>query len=177
LLEKRVMRGRIAVTASLLTIGLAPLARGSDDAAAHRDFVIKAGVMEPADAHGDRLRETQTISADPRRRPGWCFIVDPPSDAPYEIYSVHHLPSPPDKLTGDFSGAKPDSGASGLKTAVKRTDGIRPFCFDFNDGDPLGEYKVEIFIDGSLKTTLRLQVVAPSASPAPSAEPAGGGEA
>ena len=36
----------------------------------------------------------------------------------------------------------------------------------FHAGDPLGEYRVEVFIDGSLKTTLRLKVVAPSADSA-----------
>jgi hypothetical protein len=117
--------------------------------------------MDPADSRGDQLRETRTISADPSRRPGWCFIVDPPTDAPYEVYSIHYLPLAPDSLTGEFAGAKPHSAVNGLKTEIKRADGIRPFCFDFHAGDPLGEYRVEVFIDGSLKTTLRLEVVAP----------------
>ena len=117
--------------------------------------------MELADSRGDRLRETRTVSADPSRRPGWCFLVDPPTDAPYEVYSIHYLPLPPDHLTGEFKGQKPDRAMSGLKTESKRVDGIRPFCFDFHAGDPLGEYRVEVFVDGVLTTTLRLQVVAP----------------
>ena len=145
---------------------LAPLPSASAESPARREFIIRAGLMEPADARGDRLRETRTISADPSRRPGWCFIVDPPNDAPYEVYSIHYVPRPPDRLTGDFTGAKPDSALNGLKTEIKRVGGIRPFCFDFHAGDPLGEYRVEVFIDGSLKTTLRLKVVAPPADSA-----------
>ena len=121
--------------------------------------------MEPADSRGDRLQETRTISADPRGRPGWCFIVDPPTDAPYEVYSIHYLPVPPGKLTGEFKEESPDRAVGGLKTEIKRVDGVRPFCFDFHAGDPVGEYQIEVFVDGALKTTLRLQVVAPPPSP------------
>lgn len=155
-------RSWIGMTVLIGAIALPPTECFAESSGS-RDFIVKAGVMEPADSQGDRLRETQTISADPSRRPGWCFIVDPPTDTPYEVYSIHHLPLPPDRLTGDFSGAKPNGALNGLKTEVKRTDGIRPFCFDFHTGDPLGEYRVEVFIDGSLKTTLHLQVVAPPA--------------
>jgi len=160
-----VKRAWIAVILSVAG-ALAQLPSASAESPARREFIIKAGVMEPADARGDRLRETRTISADPGRRPGWCFIVDPPTDAPYEVYSIHYLPLPPDRLTGDFAGVKPDRAVNGLKTELKRVDGIRPFCFDFHAGGPLGEYRVEVFIDGSLKTTRRLKVVAPPADAA-----------
>lgn len=143
---------------------LAQVSPASADASERRQFVIKAGIMEPADSGRDRLRETRTISADPSRRPGWCFLVDPPTDAPYEVYSITYLPLPPDRLTGDFKDEQPDRAVSGLKTAIERVDGIRPFCFDFHAGDPLGEYRVEVFVDGALETTLRLQVVAPDSA-------------
>jgi hypothetical protein len=119
-------------------------------------FLVKAGIMEPVNARGDRLHETQRITMDPSRRPGWCFLVDPPDDQTYEVYSVTHLPGEPRQLTGDFAG-QPES-STGLKSAVSRVDGIRPFCFDFDPGDPLGEYRVEVFINGALHSELRMQV-------------------
>lgn len=129
--------------------------------AADRDFVIKVGVMERAAEGKDRLRETRTITMDPARRPGWCFLVDPPTDEPYEVYSITYLPSAPRRLSGDFKEEKSARAVGGLTTDGKVVDGIHPFCFDFDAGDPLGEYRVEVFVAGALKTTLRVQVVAP----------------
>lgn len=138
------------------------------DACAHRagesgrtTLVVKAGVMEPTDPGVDRLHETQRITMDPTKRPGLCFLVDPPDDEPYEVYSVACLPSHPKQLTGDFAGQSESS--AGLTSTTSRVDGIRPFCFDFHPGDPLGEYRVEVFINGAFHTELRMQVVGRSA--------------
>jgi len=120
-------------------------------------FLVKAGTMEPADAGVDRLHETQRITMDPTRRPGWCFLVDPPDNETYDVYSVTYLPGQPKQLTGDFADQSEPSTA--LKSATSRVDGIRPFCFDFDPGDPLGEYRVEVFINGARHSELRMQVV------------------
>jgi hypothetical protein len=130
-------------------------------AAQEQKFGVKAGVMEAATTGADRLRETAVLTMDPARRPGWCFVVEPSNSEPYEVYSIHHLPGPPKSLTRDFQGMAPDSAVTGIKTNVEHVEGPRPFCFDFNAGDPVGEYRVEVFINGALKTTLRLDVVAP----------------
>ena len=119
-------------------LSLPCLAFSSED----RGFVVKFGVMEPANATRDRLRETRKITMDPSRRPGWCFLVDPPNAEPYEIYSIHYLPKEPTSLTGDFKGEQPAQAIAGIKTAVKLVEGIRPFCFDFHRGDPLGEVPI-----------------------------------
>ncbi len=121
------------------------------------EFLVKAGIMEPANAGVDRLHETERISMDPTRCPGWCFLVDPPNEQEYEVYSVTHLPGEARQLTGDFAGQSQPSG--GLRSAASRVDGIRPFCFDFDPGDPLGEYRVEVFINGARHSELRMQVV------------------
>jgi hypothetical protein len=155
------MNGRIAPFLAALACGyhLEAAATGTTE----RSFIVRAGVMERAGAERDRLRETQEIPLDPTRRPGWCFIVDPPNPEPYEVYSVHHLPSAPKALTGDFATSAADEALSGIKTEVDRVDGIRPFCFDFHAGDPTGTYRIEVFINGVLSTTLQLHVHSPPA--------------
>jgi len=120
-------------------------------------FLVKAGTMEGARPGVDRLKETMTVTMDPGRRPGWCFLVDPPNDHTYEVYSVTHLPAQPERLTGDF--VSQSNASAGLTSATARADGIRPFCFDFDSGDPVGEYRVEVFINGARHTELRMQVV------------------
>jgi hypothetical protein len=94
---------------------------------------------------------------DPTRRPGWCFLVDPPTDETYEVYSVTYLPAQPTQLHGDFAGQS--EASSGLKSVASRVAGIRPFCFDFDSGDPLGDYRVEVFINGERHSELRMEVV------------------
>jgi len=128
-----------------------------------QDYLVKVGVMEPATDTEDRLRETQRLTMDPTRRPGFCFLVHPPNAEAYEVYSIHHLPDSPSHLTGDFNGVQSTQAPKGIRTATKRVDGIRPFCFDFHPGDPLGEYRIEVFINDALKATLRLDVVSASA--------------
>ncbi|MDB6062002.1 MAG: hypothetical protein JWM78_2105 [Verrucomicrobiaceae bacterium] len=95
----------------------------------------------------------------PSRTSGFCFIVDPPSQNRYQVYSVHHLPKAPATLTGDFAKLSPLAAISGIQTETSSVDGIRPFCFEFNPGDPIGNYQIEVFINGNLTTTLNLNVV------------------
>jgi hypothetical protein len=136
-------------------------------AAERRDFVVKYGVMEAVDAMHGALRETKRITRDPGRCPGWSFIVDPPSDSPYEVYSIHHLPAPPGTLSGNL-----ERQAAGFKTPVEHVQGVRRFDFDFDEDDPLGAYSIEVFVNGKLKATLRFTLVA-AAAPTASAEPGG----
>jgi hypothetical protein len=154
----------LAIVAPLLALITLP-AFCPGAASGRQDFMVKAGVMEPAAAGKaagkDVLRETAIVTLEPSRRPGWCFLVDPPNDERYEVYSIHHLPGTPKSLGGDFLGQSAAPGAAGIKTDVRSGDGIQVFCFDFHSGDPLGEYQVEVFINRALKTTIRLQVVAP----------------
>ncbi len=126
-----------------------------------RDFLVKVGIMQAATPTKDRLVETNEVTMDPSRNPGFCFLVDPPSKDPYEVYSIHYLPEPPQTLRGGFQGKELARAVDGIKTRMKRVDGIRPFCFDFHPGDPLGTYLIEVFINNTLKTTLRLEVVPP----------------
>jgi len=125
------------------------------------EFIVEIGVMEQVMEGSDRLRPTRSLTIDPSRRPGFCFIVDPPTDAPYEVYSVHYLPAVPAILTGDFAGKSTDRAPSGMTTRTERTNGIRPFCFDFHDGDPIGTYKVHVFINSSLSANFDLEVTEP----------------
>lgn len=142
---------------------VAPLIAVEASSSEKRDFQVKYGVMEPATATKDRLRETRTVTMEPARRPGWCFLVDPPDSDSYEVYSIHYLSSAPRVLTGDFKDKPPAVAPAGIPTRPERGDGIRPFCFDFHRSDPLGKYRVEVFINGALKTTLELNVIAPGA--------------
>jgi hypothetical protein len=125
------------------------------------EFIVKIGVMERAAEQRDRLRPTRTLTMDPSRRPGFCFIVDPPTEDPYEVYSVHSLPAAPKMLTGEFANESTDRAPLGMTTRTEHTEGIRPFCFDFHDGDPIGTYMVRVFINSTLTASFDLEVTEP----------------
>ena len=121
--------------------------------------------MKPATPTKDRLWETNTLTMDPKRRPGFCFIVDPPNTTPYDVYSIHYLPEKPKQLTGTFKGTDLTIAVSGIKSRERQVEGIRPFCFDFDHGDPTGKYAIKVFINNTLKTTLNLDVVPLESNP------------
>jgi hypothetical protein len=141
----------------LLVPAFTVLAASACGERAQTAFILKAGTMESSSPGIDRRHETQRITMDPTRRPGWCFLVDPSDYETYEVYSVTYLPGQPKELTRDFAGQSESS--AGLRSATSRVDGVRPFCFDFHHGDPLGEYRVEVFINGARHTELRMHVV------------------
>lgn len=135
-----------------------------------RDFIIKVGVMKPTTPTKGRLWETTELTMDPSRRPGFCFIVDPPNTTPYDIYSISYLPEKPENLTGDFQGMELSKAVRGIKSPERHVNGIRPFCFHFDHGDPIGKYVIKIFINNTLQTSLNLDVVPPKSNP-PNNEP------
>ena len=133
--------------------------------ATQRDFVMKVGVIKRTTATRGKLWETNKLPMDPTKRPGFCFIIDPPNKKPYEVYSISYLPKNPKKLTGEFQDMKLSRAVDGIKTKTKLLVGIRQFCFDFHQGDPIGKYVMEVFINNTLKTTLNLDVVPPKPNP------------
>lgn len=130
----------------------------ADDGALGK-FIIKYGVMQAATEFTDKLVENRNITMDPERRPGWCFIVHPLNEDTYSIYSVHHLPESVNQLTGDFKDLKQTDLKAGFKTKVEQSSGITPFCFDFHAGDPIGEYRIEVFINDEIQSTIKLNVI------------------
>ena len=78
---------------------------------------------------------------------------------------------PPANLTGDFAGESTDRAPSGMTTRTERTEGIRPFRFDFHDGDPIGTYKIRVFINSALTASFDLDVTELDDQPEPDARP------
>jgi len=147
--------------ALVILASTALLARAPSFAADENDFRVELGVMERVGGATDRLRPTHTVTMDPTRKPGYCFLVHPPDNEPYRIYSIHHLPAAPERLAGALHPLSPSQVAQGVRTPTERIDGIRPFCFDFDPGDPLGAYRIDVFVNDALKATLEMDVVAP----------------
>jgi len=100
------------------------------------------------------------------RSQGFLYGVEitPRQGTDYEVFFIAHLPAAPEQLSGLASGTPPDTAVSGIKTPAQRARGpsVTPFWFD--EGDPLGRYSLEVFVNGQSKRIIKYDVVAPPGS-------------
>jgi hypothetical protein len=100
------------------------------------------------------LEETTIVPRDVDGMTGICFSIRPPDDEIYETYSVHYLPSPPGD--DDPQASRPDGG---IVMPTERVRGERLFSWGFDDNDPLGPYRIQVFVNGSLVAEKTIEVV------------------
>ena len=150
-----------AVCAILLASGW-PSARS----AAEPEFRIRFGIIQVVGPNQFKLTQETTRLPRLTRAQGLIYGVEitPRQSTGYETYFVARLPTPPKQLSGRASGISPATAVSGLKTMVQRARGpsITPFWFD--EGDPLGRYSLEVFVNGQSRGVIEYDVVAPPGS-------------
>ena len=82
---------------------------------------------------------------------------DNPTRSPIEWYEVMHLPMRPKEASGDLRHDGPQS----LRSETYKSD--QPSVVDdfwFDEGDPLGAHRLELFVNGVLTYTVQFEVVA-----------------
>ncbi|MEW5723613.1 MAG: hypothetical protein AB1896_10940 [Thermodesulfobacteriota bacterium] len=130
--------------------------------AAEEGYDIRFGIIA-GDQSGlyDVVTETNSIPL-LTQETGFCFgySIDPPDDRTYLTREVIHLPAPPRHI--DFQmPIETLEGGRVIRTPniYRREQMIYPFCF--SEGDPLGPWKLEIYINDELARAVRFQVVRP----------------
>jgi hypothetical protein len=130
-----------------------------------KPYVIRFGAVATDSQTGaPRIKETTTIPfklRDTGFRFG--FAVFPPDDQPYSIRYVTHLPSAPERLTDGFAAANPGKPTATITSSLKHVPSgafLQPLLFD--PGDPLGKWKIEIYVNGQLQKTITFDVVTES---------------
>jgi len=88
------------------------------------------------------------------------FEIIPPDNQPYTYQSIVHTPSPPQHIGGIAEKDNPDQHALVGKTPVQ--NGVGPYMQPtwFDSGDPLGEWKIDVLVNGKLVKTITFTVVA-----------------
>jgi len=147
------------VCAILLASGWPPA-----PSAAEPEFRIRFGIIQEVGPNQFKLTQEATrVPRLTRAQHGLIYGVEitPRHSTDYETYFVARLPAPPKQLSGLVGGNSPATAVSGLKSAVQRARGpsIMPFWFD--EGDPLGQYSLEVFVNGQSRGVIRYEVVAP----------------
>lgn len=126
----------------------------------------RAGIPPGVTVDGDhsnapRLRLAGSVAMDPSRDPAWCFHVYVGSGE-HDVQSVTYLPSAPRQVSG-FAGDGRQDWKKGLRGQPGRVSSAYRECSRFDEGDPLGAYRVEVLLDGKVAATFTMNVVAADA--------------
>jgi hypothetical protein len=138
-----------------LALTMLPWAMGAEDTARIRFGIFAA---KQAGKPNELATETLTIplklAATGFR---WGYDVSPSDASQYTHRAVVYLPRPPAAVTGSLQASQ-DSPTI-VKTPTYRAKGRDDYAFTFDGGDPLGEWKIEIFVNDRLTRTFKFQVV------------------
>ena len=123
-------------------------------------YRIRFGIIE-TDNLGtyDVIKETLTIPLFTQDT-GFCFgySIDPPDERSYLTHEIIYLPAPPRHIDFQMPIETTDGGRIIRTPDIVRQDHmIYPFCF--SEGDPLGPWRLEIFINNELARRVRFRVV------------------
>jgi hypothetical protein len=87
----------------------------------------------------------------------WGLGFENPDCVPIEWYELIHLPRPTSTVSGNFQRARNRI----LRGSTHRSD--RPSVIDdfwFDEGDPLGAHRLELFVNDKLRYQVDFEVVA-----------------
>jgi hypothetical protein len=147
----------------LLLLGVCLASGGVSSAAGPAGFRVRFGTLRVNDAGTAYiLAEESTDLLRKFKDTGYRWGIEvTTSDAniPYTLQYVFHLPAPPDQVTGDLAKpnpTRPGATVTSNKLKIERTTLIRQFWFD--PGDPVGEWKLEIFVNEQPAWTITFQV-------------------
>lgn len=136
---------------------------------AQQDWQILLGVPSSTEGNTMRFETRDVLTRDPERRPGFVIVAEPPprlAGNEYELHTVHYLPGEPTELRGEFASEVPEAAKVGLHTPPRTYRGTASLQFHFDEGDPLGPWRVEVYIDGEFKKAVKFQLVEPTESEA-----------
>ena len=77
------------------------------------------------------------------------FQMDLPKMEPYSLQTIVFLPAAPTQVRGTLV-SKPQDYASGLKSEIKAVRGPIVKGYGFDSGDPLGQYRIHILVNGKV---------------------------
>jgi len=121
-------------------------------------FEFKFGLLADNENRYQMLEETLSIpyiTLNEGQRFGFIIFTD---NNKYKFQSVLYLPSEPKNLSGDMLGQNSSSWSIGIKSPIYDLSGEKVQVMWLDKGDPQGEYKLELFIDGKLLKVIQFIV-------------------
>ncbi len=112
----------------------------------HEKYNVSFGVIEDINGYSSIEHETNIIEYIPKSEGHtFGFIITAKDKRPFKYHTVSYLPNTPNTFSGTLSETSTDHFSSGAKSIEETaTDSVvLPFWFD--EGDPLGLYKIFIY--------------------------------
>lgn len=144
----------LALAAALLVGACAPKAPTR--------FDVRFGILSTEDGVRALKSETTSIPFITRDK-GQLFgaVISPSDEASYRFHTVIFLPATPAKLTGQIGRVAPMQATEGIRSAPQKTSGKTFVEMWFDEGDPMGRYKVELYVNDGLLRVIEFDAVAP----------------
>ena len=108
------------------------------------------------------VRETTDIPLfhrDTGFRFGYTIKIEP--ERSFSTYTIHYLPARPETLSGRLSGQAATAAPQGVRTEEEVHGQEVTFPLWFDQGDPEGLYRADIYVDGRLARSVRYEVKRP----------------
>ncbi len=128
--------------------------------AKENDVVIKFGFMKETSSGSYVTKATTTIPLklkDTGFRFG--FTVEHKKGISFKAHYVIYLPSPPKQLTGGLKKADIKNEGRIISEPPQTYKGLWADPFSFDEGDPLGDWKIQIYVNDDLIKTIHFRVV------------------
>lgn len=151
------MKPLLIATALVLLAGCASAPKQATRPATAFKFGLLA---KSANGHMQVMTETRVITMRTNTADRYFgFEVVRADDSPYRLQDVIYLPGPPAAVHGDLVGG-PEGYEAGIASQAIVYHGNMTIGFRFEDGDPLGHYRLAVYIDGSETEIFEFDVIA-----------------
>ena len=128
------------------------------------EYVVEPGLVKFLDIDGESraqlVERTNRIQKTTEPLEGMGFLISSRPRQSFVVHTVHFLPGTPAKIGQmTFEGYTPEDATKGMKTKPVGVSGGRYFFWGFDEADPLGEYRIDVYVNGELLENLVFEVV------------------
>src|SRR5690606_13104373 len=116
----------------------------------HPSTKLKFGILSESATDRPRvMTETRVIPIRVNtERPYFGFEVARTDEAPYRLQTIAYLPDLPSSVMGDLVGL-PEDYKAGIPSQAIVYKGDVTMGYRFDEGDPLGRYRIVVYINGA----------------------------
>lgn len=124
-------------------------------------YDIRFGVIQNTIGYDDIAHETNVIELIPKSKGYYFgFRIIPKGKSTYSYYTVSYLPAAPKVLEGVLNKEPLANYSSGFKSPETSATGAIIIPGWFDEGDPIGVYKTDLYIDGVKQKSVEFKVIA-----------------
>jgi hypothetical protein len=111
-------------------------------------FNVSFGVIEEINGYSSIEHEANIIEYIPKSEGHrFGFIITAKDKHPFKYHTLSYLPATPNRFSGTLSETSADHFLSGAKSIEETATNSVVLPFWFDEGDPLGVYKIDLYIN------------------------------